>query len=124
MKLKFFFVLALTVIIFVGCSPENRGEEVTILEIPATYQGWTNPQSGSEAISAGKLIYEVNCVACHGDTGLGDGPAGGSLVPAPVMYGCTSGMAVPGFSSAQMSTVRRQVISQAIRFPWRLLPSP
>jgi mono/diheme cytochrome c family protein len=86
MKLKFFFVLALTVIIFVGCSPENRGEEVTILEIPATYQGWTNPQSGSEAISAGKLIYEVNCVACHGDTGLGDGPAGGSLVPAPVNF--------------------------------------
>ncbi len=27
------------------------------------------------AIERGALVYEANCIACHGDTGRGDGPA-------------------------------------------------
>ena len=34
------------------------------------------------AIEAGKALYKSNgCNACHGDTGLGDGPAGAALNP-------------------------------------------
>jgi mono/diheme cytochrome c family protein len=31
----------------------------------------------------GKKIFDQNCVSCHGDEGLGNGPAGASLNPKP-----------------------------------------
>ncbi|HEY53254.1 MAG TPA: c-type cytochrome [Caldilineae bacterium] len=36
-----------------------------------------------ESIAKGSQIYAASCAACHGDTGLGDGVAGASLVPPP-----------------------------------------
>lgn len=86
MKQKLFFVLALTTFVFVGCNTESRSDEITILNIPAEYQGWTNPQGGTDVVAAGESIYEVNCSPCHGETGYGDGPAGKSLTPAPVNF--------------------------------------
>jgi mono/diheme cytochrome c family protein len=35
------------------------------------------------SIAAGKTLYEHNCLACHGLTGKGDGPAGLALNPRP-----------------------------------------
>ncbi|MCM2277749.1 MAG: c-type cytochrome [Oligoflexia bacterium] len=34
-------------------------------------------------LSQGKMLYSQQCVACHGPEGKGDGPAAGSLTPAP-----------------------------------------
>ncbi|MGP9802322.1 FTR1 family protein [Rheinheimera sp. NSM] len=34
----------------------------------------------------GKALYQQNCVACHGDTGHGDGQAGAALDPAPTDF--------------------------------------
>lgn len=40
-------------------------------------------QTSSENIKNGRKLYEQNCAACHGATGLGDGEAGKSLSPRP-----------------------------------------
>ncbi len=52
--------------------------------VPAEYAGKTNSFAGSsDAIAEGKKVFESTCAACHGDTGLGDGPAAAALTPPP-----------------------------------------
>lgn len=53
-------------------------------EIPAEYAGLTNPiPADKESLERGSELYTVNCASCHGDGGMGDGPAGSALDPAP-----------------------------------------
>ncbi|NWF91030.1 MAG: cytochrome c [Ignavibacteriaceae bacterium] len=40
-------------------------------------------QPTDSLLSKGKLLYSTNCVACHGEKGLGDGAGGAALNPAP-----------------------------------------
>ncbi len=54
----------------------------TLVPVPAEFAGQTNPL-GADAASAGAEVFKTNCAACHGETGLGDGPAGAALDPAP-----------------------------------------
>jgi putative copper resistance protein D len=49
---------------------------------PTTYQRPLVPYQAG-AIAAGAALYARECVACHGPTGAGDGPAGRALTPAP-----------------------------------------
>ena len=39
--------------------------------------------SSPAAIERGRELFRANCVACHGDNGLGDGPSAPSLNPRP-----------------------------------------
>lgn len=67
-----------------ACSGSSGGTGVQRNAPPADYAGKTNPNVGKqESIDAGKTVYTENCASCHGDKGLGDGPAGGSLEPKP-----------------------------------------
>jgi mono/diheme cytochrome c family protein len=36
-----------------------------------------------EGVARGAAVYKSNCAVCHGDKGMGDGPAGAALVPKP-----------------------------------------
>lgn len=62
-------------------------------EIPAEYAGVTNPISVDEAsLERGSALYATNCASCHGDGGMGDGPAGAALDPVPAPVAHTSQM--------------------------------
>lgn len=60
-------------------------------DLPSEYVGLTNPVAADEAsLERGKTLYTTNCASCHGEGGLGDGPAGSALNPPPAPVGQTS----------------------------------
>ena len=60
--------------------------------VPEPYAGLKSPEVTDESLTSGEQIYAQNCVVCHGETGLGDGPAAASLNPAPAPIGHTTQM--------------------------------
>ena len=75
-----------------GGPPEGMRERHQA-PVPAEYQGKTNPISADEAsLARGEAIYAQQCATCHGDGGMGDGPAGQGLDPAPAPIAHTSQM--------------------------------
>jgi mono/diheme cytochrome c family protein len=61
--------------------------------VPEPYAGLTNPiAADKESLARGQVIYTASCATCHGDGGLGDGPSGVSLDPAPALLAHTSVM--------------------------------
>jgi mono/diheme cytochrome c family protein len=62
-------------------------------EVPAEYAGLTNPIPADEAsLERGAQLYATNCASCHGEGGMGDGPAAPALNPAPAPVAHTSQM--------------------------------
>ena len=61
--------------------------------IPAEYAGITNPIPADDAsLERGAETYETFCATCHGDGGMGDGPASEALDPAPAPIAHTGQM--------------------------------
>lgn len=61
--------------------------------IPAEYTGLTNPVlADEESLARGAELYTTHCASCHGDGGMGDGPAGTALDPAAAPIAHTSQM--------------------------------
>ena len=56
--------------------------------------------SGALNLTEGRAIYEKTCASCHGARGLGDGPAGAGMKPAPPPIGTAAQM--HGVSPAMM----------------------
>ena len=52
--------------------------------VPANFKSMKNPVAMSDAsTAAGQALYVKTCAACHGKTGLGDGPKAKSLKTMP-----------------------------------------
>lgn len=61
--------------------------------IPEEYAALSNPVTADEAsLARGEEIYTANCASCHGDGGVGDGPAAEALDPGPTNIAHTSQM--------------------------------
>jgi mono/diheme cytochrome c family protein len=86
MKNTLFILLMLASFVLAACgadgSSKNEGGAAAPGSVPAEFSGKTNP-FGLEAAEAGAVMFNNNCVACHGPQGRGDGPAGTALDPAP-----------------------------------------
>ena len=69
----------------------NRMREFHMAPIPEEYAGVLSPVPADEdSIARGEPIFQQNCAVCHGETGLGDGPAAATLDPTPPMIAMTS----------------------------------
>jgi mono/diheme cytochrome c family protein len=78
-------VIVITSLILAACGSGDGADiasSTTPESVPAEFSGKTNP-FGPEAATAGAEIFKNNCVACHGEQGHGDGPAGAALNPQP-----------------------------------------
>jgi mono/diheme cytochrome c family protein len=55
--------------------------------VPANFKSMKNPVAVSEtSTTAGQTLYMKTCAACHGKTGLGDGPKAKSLKTVPTDF--------------------------------------
>ncbi len=82
MKKTFWGILVvalLSALVLTACGGGGGGT-VTRVDPPADYASKTSPAADA---AAGQTIYTQNCTSCHGDAGLGDGPAGAALDPVP-----------------------------------------
>jgi len=82
MKKTFLSLLAvaiLSALVLTACGGGGGGT-VTRVDPPDAYAAKTSPAADA---AAGQTIYTQNCTSCHGETGLGDGPAGAALDPVP-----------------------------------------
>jgi len=67
-------VLIVVVLIF-GISATSIDQQSKPWEVPAKFKTMQNPvKSDAVSIKAGQDLYIKNCAACHGKTGMGDGP--------------------------------------------------
>jgi len=61
-----------------------RHRQAMMNGIPSEYARLRNPLPASgDVIAAGETLYQSNCAACHGSSGVGDGPAADGLSPPP-----------------------------------------
>jgi mono/diheme cytochrome c family protein len=61
--------------------------------IPEQYAGLSNPAAADEdSLERGAETFTTHCATCHGDGGMGDGPAGVGLDPSPAPIARTSQM--------------------------------
>jgi mono/diheme cytochrome c family protein len=82
MKKLLMAVLILAAFAFALAACGGTKATATPESIPAEFAGKTNPL-GADAATAGAEIFKTYCLACHGEQGHGDGPAGAGLSPKP-----------------------------------------
>jgi len=79
--LKSLLILAGAIILF--ASPTTNAQTDN-WKVPKIANKLKNPMLGKlSATKKGKELFDINCVTCHGEKGLGNGIAASGLVPPP-----------------------------------------
>src|SRR5690554_5113429 len=95
LSLKLYGWIGIGVTILFSCSsPKGKGEDVlsSAVEshdewvVPDSVRRFRNPHTDQQALSHGESLYKIHCWACHGETGLGDGAAGGAMGAQPANF--------------------------------------
>jgi mono/diheme cytochrome c family protein len=74
--------------------------------VPAQYASLRNPLPRTSAtVEHGAKVYTANCASCHGEAGLGDGPAGRALSPPPANLAWLSRMPMSRWDAFMYWTV-------------------
>ncbi|HSG43933.1 MAG TPA: cytochrome c, partial [Anaerolineales bacterium] len=94
--MKKLLLITLSIIILTACAPQEESAFPGMgmgnsnmmnrhhAQIPSEYAGLKNSVTADDAsLERGAELYTTNCTSCHGDGGMGDGPAGAALDPAP-----------------------------------------
>ncbi len=82
MKKVLFGVVVLAALTLAACGGGGANAVATLAPVPSEYAGQSNPL-GADAAVEGANVFKINCEACHGPQGHGDGPAGVVLDPQP-----------------------------------------
>ena len=97
--------LSLSALFLVACGNQSptptslMGEgEIERPAPPEDYANAVNPYEGDpEAITEVEMIFQQNCISCHGTTGKGDGPAASALNPKPPDMGLVQNTSSDGY---------------------------
>jgi mono/diheme cytochrome c family protein len=68
----------------------------------------------AEMIANGKKLYDGNCKSCHGDNGLGDGPAGLMMNPKPRNFHLSDGWTNGRTMDALYKTLHEGIITRGM----------
>lgn len=72
---------------------DEHADDHAHAEVPHEYEDLVNPfADDAVAVTAGADLFAVNCASCHGETGMGDGPAAVGLDPKPASLADSSMM--------------------------------
>lgn len=81
-----------------GFGPESGMMERHHADVPAEYIDLVNATpADKDSLERGQMVFAAQCETCHGPTGMGDGPAGQALDPAPAPIAHTSQMLSDGY---------------------------
>jgi mono/diheme cytochrome c family protein len=83
-NLKLFLTGSIVLVLCLSLVSLNVTAQAKPWTVPANFKSMKNPVAMSDAsTAAGQALYVKTCAACHGKTGLGDGPKAKSLKTMP-----------------------------------------
>lgn len=111
LKIRLTVVLGLfvkTIILFIvvtalfsGC--KDSGTETSAPTAPPVV---SQPAPAAPEIGRGKVVFMTYCAVCHGEKGMGDGPAGAGLSPRPLNFTIKSAWMTYNNDEATMKVIR------------------
>jgi mono/diheme cytochrome c family protein len=80
-----------------GMGPDSGMMQRHHATVPDAYAALQSPDVEAAMLQKGGEVYAASCASCHGDGGMGDGPAAGALDPVPAPLSHTSQMMSDGY---------------------------